>query len=145
MKNLKYKTKTIITHILIIMCCWILVGCNNEEISASVQSDLVSKLIEDNKIPKDTNNESCNSYTISNAPLPSTTHYFYRIGVSDRYVLVVFKKLDDDKYHLDCKIVTWDGEKTRDVGNDTIPDWKSSNNFEVDYEDTGEGYEEIKE
>lgn len=139
MRNIKITS----IYLTIIFFCFSLVGCESKEISEDVQSELVSKLIEDNKVPSDTNSESCNSYTISNAPLPSTTHYFYRIGVSGRYVLIVFKKIEDDKYHLDCKIVTWDGEKTREVGHTNIPDWKSSSSFEISYEKTEEGYEEI--
>ena len=132
-----------ITFCITIICCFLLVGCGNNEISDSTKSDMVSKLIDDNKVPSDTNCESCNSYTINNAPLPSTTHYFYRIGVSDRYVLIVFEEIEEDKYHLDCKIVSWDGVKTREVGNDTIPDWKSSESFEISYEKTKDGFKEI--
>jgi hypothetical protein len=119
------------------------VGCGKEEMSNDIKTELVSKMIEDKIVPTDTNTECCNSYTVSNAPLPSTTHYFYRIGISERYVLVVFEKIDKKKYHLDCKIVSWDGVKTREVGNSNIPDWKSSSSFDVYYEKTKNSYNKI--
>lgn len=140
-KNKNYSIRYILIYLILITSCC-LVGCNSEGLSDSTKTDLVSQLIEDKKVPTDTNATSCDSYITSNAPLPSTIHYLYRIGVSERYVLVVFDEVDSNKYHLDCKIVSWDGVKTREVGNENIPDWKSSSSFDVYYENTKNGYEE---
>lgn len=142
MNNVRRKCVLLFT---IAFFCVLMAGCCGKSSSNEVKSGLVAQLIEDGEVPADTSTECCESYTTSNAPFPSTKHHLYRVGASDRYVLVVFKEQKGKKYQLDCKIVTWDGKKTREVGTDTIPDWKSDASFKAYYEKTRKGYEKTED